>query len=105
MCLFFIGAVLFYFGVVRRHAGPEVTASSNELDLLLAMALSDYLTAVLLCAAALVPLYWLWRRVLRAPQVRGVHYAAIVGVFVVMVVLVRGGVVGKPIGVVDAFDG
>lgn len=105
MFLFIIGADLIYFGVVRRHAGPEVTAISNDLDLLLAMALSDYLTAVLLCAAALVPLFWLWRRLLRVPQVRGVHYAVVVVVFVVMVVLVRGGVVGKPIGVVDAFNG
>src|SRR3569623_1025079 len=60
--------------------------------LLLALALSDYLTAVLLCAAALVPLYWLWRRLLRAPRVQGVHYAVVVMVLVVMVVLVRGGV-------------
>src|SRR3569623_1798437 len=105
MFLFIIGADLIYFGVVRRLAGPEVTAISNDLDLLLAMALSDYLTAVLLCAAALVPLYWLWRRLLRAPRVQGVHYAVVVMLFVVMVVLVRGGVVGKPFGVVDAFSG
>src|SRR3569623_3131955 len=93
--LFISGADLIYFGVVRRHAGPEVTAICNDIDLLLAMALSEYLTAVLLCAAALVPLYRLWRRLLRAPQVRGVHYDANVEVFVVMVVQVSGSEVRK----------
>src|SRR3569623_2924018 len=44
MFLFIIGADLIYFGMVRRHAGPEVTAISNDLDLLLAMALREYLT-------------------------------------------------------------
>src|SRR3569623_1257091 len=41
--LFIFGAELIYLCVVRRQAGQEVTASSNDLDLLLAMALSDYL--------------------------------------------------------------
>lgn len=95
---------LIYFGFVNRHTGPEVSGLGNDLDLVLAMALGDYGPALLVCAFLLVPGFLLWRRLLAAPQVRGSHPLLVIGVLLVMVIAARGGVVGKPIGVVDAFD-
>lgn len=65
-----LAADVVYYGLVRRHIVGELSQLGRDYDFLPAAAAS-YGHAPLLLALALAPLFWLWRRSLRAPTERG----------------------------------
>lgn len=103
-------ADLAYFSFVHRHIGPEIAALGNDMDLLIDMGLHNYYWLLLIYVGLAGGLFLLWRRLYSAPLLTSGQHPllralGLFGVFVAMVVLMRGGFTGKPVGVVDAFVG
>ena len=106
--VFMMSADLIYFGKVHRHAGSEVNILSADVGSMVELALRQYagvLLVFVLGAAALGRLWWtllvlppvapvlsIWRALLALPLA-----------LLLMVVVARGGVGGKPISVGEAF--
>jgi phosphoglycerol transferase MdoB-like AlkP superfamily enzyme len=105
--LLLAGNVL-YFGFVHRHAGPEIIALGGDVGLMLDMALGSYWWALLLFLSACIGLFFLWRRFFQhhveievGRFVPGLSILVIALLSVAM--LIRGGLGGKPLDIVDAF--
>jgi len=107
LLLLLLAGNIVYFGFVHRHAGPEIIALGGDVGLMFDMALGSYWWVLLLFLAACVGLFYLWRRLFR-------HTDAEVGRFVprlavllialfIVAILIRGGLGGKPLDIVDAF--
>lgn len=103
-----LGADVVYFGHVHRHTGPEALAMGADLDILWAYGFGEYLWVLLLTLAGLAGLGWLWRKLLRV-QVRigsfawGMIQVTLVGLAIAAII--RGGLSGKPLNLVNAFEG
>lgn len=97
-----------YFGVVHRHAGPEVTILTGDPALLIELTLRDYWQAVVLFVLVGVGGAMVWRRLIAAhlspPQRTLPHVAAMIAVFAVLVLVGRGGLQYKPVSIVNAFS-
>ncbi|MCE9595945.1 MAG: LTA synthase family protein [Planctomycetes bacterium] len=97
-----------YVGLVHRHIGVELAALDEDLDLLIGMAVGEYLPAVLGIGAFGVVAFFLWRTLMRWDARRfGRALSPVWSPLVValaLLVAIRGNVSGKPIGVVDAFE-
>jgi phosphoglycerol transferase MdoB-like AlkP superfamily enzyme len=107
--LFLLAADVIYFGFVHRHVGPEITAISGDVPLMLDMAFGDYTWAIVLYLAACVGLFFLWRRLFRHADSEVGRFlpriAILLGAVLAIAVLVRGGLGHKPLDIVDAFVG
>lgn len=97
-----------YFGLVHRHIGVELAALEDDVDLLVGMALRDYLPAVGALLGFGVLLAFPWRRLLafdaRRVDGRRAPWLAPLLLGAGLVLAIRGNVSGKPLGVVNAFE-
>ncbi len=97
-----------YFGMVGRHAGPEIIAMVDDPALMFSIVTESYALALCGMIVALILLAIFWRRAIRwdealvapmrAPAWTPLAFAP------VFFVAIRGNADGKPINVVDAFD-
>ncbi len=104
MVLLLVGDVL-YFEQVRRHVSYELLLLRDDWGFLIDFALGVYWWALLLFALFASGLAWLWRRVLRG-ELQPMRWAAAqyLGLFLALAVVGRGGVGGKVIEIIDAYD-
>lgn len=106
--IFIIAGDMAYFGFVHRHAGPEVKAMWSDMDLMWDMAISDYLSWLLLFAIFIVSALYAWKRwmlLLPTPPVKvWPRLLVIVVLFFLFVLVIRGGAQYKPIGIANAFS-
>jgi hypothetical protein len=106
---FVVGGDVVYFGHVHRHAGSEAATAGNDLDILLAVAFGEHLLAIALVVSCLGAVGYALHRVIgiRVDAVKRKPLAAgaVFGIFLLMVLLVRGGFGRKPVNIVNAFDG
>lgn len=97
-----------YFGLVQRHIGVELAALEDDVDLLIGMALREYLAATLGIVVFAAAGFFAWRRAMRWDARR--HGGALAPLWaplalgLALLVAIRGNVSGKPIGVVNAFE-
>lgn len=96
---------LIYFGVVHRHAGPEILALGNDLRPLLEEGWGDHGRALLAAIGFQALLLLLWRRILSCRRVQPAAPLTTLAVLALLLVGIRGPVLGKPMGIVDAFSG
>jgi phosphoglycerol transferase MdoB-like AlkP superfamily enzyme len=105
--LLLLAGNLVYFGFVHRHAGPEISALGGDVGLMLDMALGSYWWALLLFLAACVGLFFLWQRLFRHADTDVGRFAPRLAILLValfsVAILIRGGLGGKPLDIVDAF--
>lgn len=99
---------IFYFGVVHRHAGPEVTILSGDPALMLDLALRDYWLPIVLFALGGSAGALVWRRLFATlptpPQRTLPRLGAMVALLAVFVLAGRGGLQYKPVSIVNAFS-
>lgn len=107
LLIFMLAADTVYFGVVHRHAGPEIGALSQDIAPMFALAFGQYGLILLLFALGAVFGALLWRRLVHPvpamPQRIWPRLLGIAATFLLFVILGRGGWSGKPISVGDAF--
>ena len=107
LLVFMLAADTIYFGIVHRHAGTEIGALSADIAPMVALAVGQYGIILLLFVIGAVIGALLWRRLIHpipaAPQRVWKRLLGIVAMFLLLTVLGRGGVSGKPISVSDAF--
>ncbi len=96
---------LIYFEHVQRHLSYELILMQNDLGFLLDFALKSQLLPLLAFALFAVALGWAWWRVLSLPT-RASNWALpkFVGLFLLLAIVGRGGVSGKVIEIIDAYD-
>ena len=98
---------LFYFSVVHRHAGPEVSALGADTATTISMAVKDYPLALALFTIAVVAGIRLWRLLLfpipKPPEKSWQRLVNMVVLLLVFAFIGRGGIQYKPISVSDAF--
>lgn len=96
-----------YFGIVRRHVGPEIVALVDDPKLLVSIVLDGYLVEAAGVLVALAGLFIAWRRSMRwderKPALRAPAWSLLV-LAPLLLVVVRGNASGKPMSVVDAFQ-
>lgn len=95
---------LVYFGRVQRHLAFELGNLAGDWGLMAQMVAQGFLLPFLLFVALslgwLALWLWLWRR-----PYRPLGWFSWVGLFLVLVLLARGGFAAKPIAVIDAYQG
>lgn len=94
-----------YFGRVGRHVSYELQMMQEDWGFLLDMLSAGYLGAGLAFVLLGIGLAWLWCRVLALP-IKPFRYpwSAYLVLFVSLLVIGRGGVSGKVIEIIDAYD-
>ncbi|MBA2481306.1 MAG: LTA synthase family protein [Planctomycetes bacterium] len=102
-------ADLVYFGEVQRHVGAEAFAAGNDLDLVVAHAITRWPVATF-ALLALAAAAWGWKRVLARPErpwgiPPWLGTAVAILVIGLVVVAIRGGVTRKPVAVINAMEG
>lgn len=104
MVLLLVGDV-FYFEQVRRHVSYELLLLRDDWGFMLHYAFGVYWWALLLFALFALALGWLWQRILRG-ELRTMRWAALqyVALFLALAIVGRGGVGGKVIEIIDAYD-
>jgi phosphoglycerol transferase MdoB-like AlkP superfamily enzyme len=105
--VFLMIADMFYFSLVHRHAGPEVSTLGEDMSTMIYMAVQDFPLALTVFVMAAVAAVQLWRSLLSpiaiAPKK---SWLRLINIFVLLLVLVligRGGLQYKPVSVSDAF--
>lgn len=102
-----------YFGVVHRHAGPELGAAlKSDPDAMISMALDGYGVWLLAYAGLLLVLFPLWRGRIRKLEIDpwyerpslAARIPLLLLVIALMVLGIRGSIVSKPIKPVYAFE-
>lgn len=102
-----LAADVAYFGIVRRHAGPEAFALLDDPRLIVAMIWDGYRAELAGIIVLLVSLALAWRQSMRWDERRPVARAPAWSLLVlapVALVVVRGNASGKPMGIADAFE-
>lgn len=98
---------LIYFGFVQRHVGPEVTLLTGDMELMLDMLLNEHRIALIIYTLAIITGAIFWRRLflikLATPQKSLPRYGMIVLMFLVVIIIGRGGLQYKPARIADAF--
>jgi arylsulfatase A-like enzyme len=97
----------FYFAYVHRHVGSEINTLANDMGSMIGIALRQYWAALigfgLICWALAI----LWHRIFSylpaAPRSPWWRLGLLPLLFLLMLVVGRGGVSGKPISVGEAF--
>jgi arylsulfatase A-like enzyme len=96
-----------YFGYVHRHVGSEINTLSADMDSMISIALNHYPGSLLLFFGSALLGAWLWHRLIAPIPTRParpwLRLAVLPTAFLLMLVVGRGGVSGKPISVGEAF--
>lgn len=107
LMIFMMAADTIYFGDVHRHVGAEIGTISSDMASMAMLALSQYSGALFLFGLVAVAgaLFWryLTHHIPAAPKRIGLHLIGIPVGLLLLVILGRGGVTGKPISVGEAF--
>lgn len=100
---------MLYFGEVYRHAGRELLLLTQDLGMLVDLALTSRLLVFLLALPSILLLAWLWQKWVVVPsmtKLKGGFPIRALGSVLALVLLVfsaRGGLLsGKPLSLVDA---
>ncbi|MEN9374688.1 MAG: hypothetical protein RIR79_2240 [Pseudomonadota bacterium] len=108
--LIFIGMMAVdtvYFGYVHRHIGSEINTLANDMPSMIGIALRQYSGVLLGFGLGAVVLGGVWHAVFAslpvAPASPWQRLVMLPIVFLLMLVVARGGVDGKPISVGEAF--
>lgn len=112
LMLFFMGMVqatnTIYFGYVKRHMGREFWSMSDDVDLLIDLAFSSYMPALLLLIVLLLTSVYLLKYVVPKefkPLKQTPSILLFVGAVALMVLGIRGSVDrGQPMGIITAFE-
>lgn len=98
---------MIYFGYVQRHAGPEITLLSSDMELMLDMLLNEYRVALIQFVVVVASGALLWRRLFRkaiaTPAKVLPRYGMVVLMFLAIIIVGRGGLQYKPARIADAF--
>lgn len=107
LMLFMMAADTVYFGVVHRHAGAEIGTISQDMASMTMLALSQYSGLLFLFGLISVAGAFAWRYLTHhippAPGRIWMRMASILVGFLLLAILGRGGISGKPISVGEAF--
>jgi phosphoglycerol transferase MdoB-like AlkP superfamily enzyme len=106
--VFMMAVDLIYFGNVHRHVGSEINTLAQDMGSMVELALRQYAGALLVFAMGALGLGWAWWNWLVVPAFAPVQHVwrtllALPLALLLMVVVARGGVGGKPISVGEAF--
>jgi phosphoglycerol transferase MdoB-like AlkP superfamily enzyme len=104
---FMMAADTIYFGVVHRHVGAEINTISSDMASMAMLALSQYSGALFLFGLIAVAGAFFWRylthHIPAAPNRIGLRLISILVGLLLLSILGRGGITGKPISVGEAF--
>ena len=107
LMIFMMAADTIYFGVVHRHVGAEIGTISSDMASMSMLALSQYSGALFLFGLVAVTgaLFWrfLTHHIPAAPNRIWMRLVSILVGLLLLVILGRGGIAGKPISVGEAF--
>ena len=107
LMLFMMAADTIYFGTVHRHVGAEIGTIQSDMASMVMLAFSQYSGALFLFGLATVAGVFFWRYLTHhipvAPSRIWPRFASILIGFLLLAILGRGGIGGKPISVGEAF--
>jgi hypothetical protein len=104
--LLLLAGDLIYYEHVQRHLSYELVLLANDLQFLLVFGLQSQLGTLFLFLLFAILLGWVWRRILAIP-VRPSRHATLkfMGLFLLLILIGRGGPTGKIIEIIDAYEG
>jgi phosphoglycerol transferase MdoB-like AlkP superfamily enzyme len=107
LMLFMMTGDTIYFGAVHRHVGAEIGTITSDMSSMLMLAVSQYSGALFLFGLTAVTGAFFWRylthHIPSAPNRIWLRLVSILVGLLLLVILGRGGVTGKPISVGEAF--
>jgi phosphoglycerol transferase MdoB-like AlkP superfamily enzyme len=107
LMLFMMAADAIYFGTVHRHVGAEIGTISSDMGSMAMLAINQYGGALFLFGLAAVAAAFFWRKLTHhipdAPNQIWMRLVSILVGLLLLVILGRGGISGKPISVGEAF--
>jgi len=107
LMLFMMAADTIYFGTVHRHVGAEIGTINSDMSSMVMLAVSQYSGALFLFGLAALAGAFFWRylthHIPAAPNRIRLRLVSILAGLLLLVILGRGGVTGKPISVGEAF--
>ena len=107
LMIFMLAADTIYFGVVHRHVGAEIGTISSDMASMTMMAISQYSAALFLFGLIALGGAFFWRylthHIPAAPERIWLRLVTILVGLLLLVILGRGGISGKPISVGEAF--
>ena len=107
LMIFMLAADTIYFGVVHRHVGAEIGTISSDMSSMAMLAISQYSGALFLFGLTAVAGAFFWRylthHIPAAPNRIWLRLVSILVGLLLLVILGRGGITGKPISVGEAF--
>jgi phosphoglycerol transferase MdoB-like AlkP superfamily enzyme len=107
LMLFMMAADTIYFGTVHRHVGAEIGTINSDMSSMVMLAISQYSGALFLFGVAAVAGAFLWRKLTHhipaAPASIWLRLVSILIGMLLLAILGRGGISGKPISVGEAF--
>jgi phosphoglycerol transferase MdoB-like AlkP superfamily enzyme len=107
LMLFMMAGDTIYFGAVHRHVGAEIGTIDSDMSSMVMLAVSQYSGALFLFGLAAVAGAFFWRKLTHhipaAPTRIWFRLASILIGLLLLAILGRGGISGKPISVGEAF--
>jgi phosphoglycerol transferase MdoB-like AlkP superfamily enzyme len=107
LMLFMMAADTIYFGTVHRHVGAEINTVQSDLPSMVMIAISQYSGALFLFGVAAVGGAFFWRylthHIPAPPERNWLRLVSILVGLLLLAILGRGGIGGKPISVGEAF--
>ena len=107
LMLFMMAGDTIYFGTVHRHVGAEIGTISSDMGSMAMLALNQYSGALFLFGLAAVAAAFFWRKLTHhipaAPSRVWMRLVSILVGLLLLAILGRGGISGKPISVGEAF--
>lgn len=107
MMLLMMAGDTIYFGTVHRHVGAEIGTISSDMGSMAMLAINQYSGALFLFGIAAVAGAFYWRKLTHhipaAPTRVWMRLVSILVGLLLLVIVGRGGISGKPISVGEAF--
>ena len=107
LMIFMMAADTIYFGTVHRHVGAEIGTIQSDMASMVMLALTQYSGALFLFGLVTVAGVYFWRylthHIPAAPNRSWLRLVSILIGFLLLAILGRGGIGGKPISVGEAF--
>jgi len=107
LMLFMMASDTIYFGAVHRHVGAEIGTINSDMSSMVMLAISQYSAALFLFGLVAVAGALFWRYLTHhipvAPKRIWMRLISILVGLLLLVILGRGGISGKPISVGEAF--